>query len=99
MNPGISIRFDTQETHKSPPHLGATASILLTSQGSRTIRGRGRSCHYRRYKGGFSTERRSIACPLFARADLAAVLINVGFVPILLQKRSEEHTSELQSHS
>jgi hypothetical protein len=21
MNPGISIRFDTQETHKSPPHL------------------------------------------------------------------------------
>jgi hypothetical protein len=22
MNPGISIRFDTQETHKSPPHLG-----------------------------------------------------------------------------
>jgi hypothetical protein len=22
VNPGISIRFDTQETHKSPPHLG-----------------------------------------------------------------------------
>ena len=22
MNPGISIRFGTQETHKSPPHLG-----------------------------------------------------------------------------
>jgi hypothetical protein len=22
MNPGISIRFDTQETHKSPPHRG-----------------------------------------------------------------------------
>jgi hypothetical protein len=22
MNPGVSIRFGTQETHKSPPHLG-----------------------------------------------------------------------------
>jgi hypothetical protein len=51
MNPGISIRFDTQETHKSPPApWRAMVSILLTSRESRTIRGRDRCCRHRCYK-------------------------------------------------
>jgi hypothetical protein len=29
MNPGISLRFGTRETHKRSPHLGAMASIYV----------------------------------------------------------------------